>query len=300
MGWIVFWLGGIGLCRPIVEQEARACLSLSPFRAVPGLGVGLSPERTRDQVLTDLGTSNDSGFFARLAGTCPENVPILDVFQDPGDLIVSGTGTSIRFRLEWHHVPGETEFYLTVPKRQTLPVSQISSQLHAVAEQMLARVELRSQPDSVSVRIFSEGRELGGPQSTPVVVKTPPGVFSVQFSRNGLMRRKDTLLVAGGIYEFQADFRSTKVNSGISGSTPPDPLPWWTATGISFALTLWLASRQNQAEAEYHALAATDPAERFESRWRDLRDANILRNTGIGLTLALGGSSAWIQWIRPR
>jgi hypothetical protein len=277
------------------ERNMPVCLSLSPFRAVAALGSGQPrPEELRDEAIAQLDSSLDSSWTAAMAGSCPEHEAILDVFQSPSDIVASADGPTLRIHLEWHHQSGQTEFFLACPNR-TLPSSAtIAEQLLAVARQMSARIELHSVPEGADLRIA--GMAAAQPRlQTPLVLKMPPGVLSVEFSRDGLVRRKDTVVSIGGLYEIRADFQKSRIDPQIH----PDKRitwPWWAATSASLLATLGLQWEQNRAQRAYSDLGATATSAQFDSKWRDLRRANLLRNGFLGLTLVLGGGSAWMEW----
>lgn len=280
-------------------KTMSACLSLSPFRALPALGgIQPSPEELRDKVVSSLGPLLDSNWVVRPAGSCPEHQAILDVFQMPADIVSSTDGPTLRIRLEWHHQPGQTEFFLSCPGRALPPVAAIAEQLRAVAQQMTAQVDFHSTPEGADLNISG----LAGPGEqlqTPLTLKMPPGVLSVEFSRDGLVRRKDTLVSTGGLYDIHADFRRSR----IAPETMPAPRrtwPWWAATSASLLATLCLQWEQNQAQQAYSDLGATATSRQFDSKWRDLRRANLLRNGFLGLTLVVGAGSAWLQWGQTR
>lgn len=270
------------------------CLSLSPFRAVLALGSGkTSPEELRDKVIASLNTSPDPDWTAAMAGSCPEHAATLDVFQMPSDIAASPDGPTLRIHLEWHHQPGQTEFFLPCPNRALPSPSTIAEQLRVVARQMAALVELHSLPEGADLRIA--GLPSSASLRTPLVLKMPPGVLSVEFSRDGLVRRKDTVVSIGGLYEIRADFRRSRIDPQIQ-PVKRRTWPWWAATSASLLATLCLQWEQNQAQRAYSDLGETASAAQFDSKWRDLHRANLLRNGFLGLTLVLGGGSAWMEW----
>lgn len=275
------------------------CLSISPFRAVSALGHGSpSPEDLRDRVLAALNSHGDSAWIARTAGSCPDAMAVLDVFQAPSDVVAGPGGPTLRFRLEWRHQPGQTEFFLPCPNRVAPPADSIALQLRAVAQQMSARVSVRSTPEGIPFRVEGwSGSELD--LVTPLVLKTPPGAFSVEFSRDGLVRRVDTVVSVGGLYEIDADFRTSRIDPKVV-VVAHTTWPWWGATAVAAAATVFFEWRQTQAQSAYSALGPGDPPERFSAKWSDLRQANLLRNGFLGLTLVLGTGSAWLEWGRSR
>lgn len=299
----VLLLAGAGAAQ--THRDANAvrsvpvCLSISPFRALPALDDGLpTPEDLRDQVIAAFRGELDSGWIARAAGSCPEAMAVLDIFQNPSDIEVSADGPVLRIRLEWHHQAGQTEFFLSCPKRALPPVSVVAEQLRAVAQQMVAQVELHSSPEGATLGVSG----LSPPQEalrTPMVLKTPPGAFWAEFSLNGLVRRMDTVVATGGLYDIHADFRTFHIDPGL----PPvshRTWPWWSATAAAAAGAIFFEWRQSQAQIAYSSLGTGDSSDRFSTKWRDLRQANLLRNGFLGLTLVLGTGSAWFEWGQSR
>jgi len=275
------------------------CLSVSPFRAVSALGHGSpSPEDLRDRVLAALNDRDDSAWIARTAGSCPESMAVLDIFQAPSDVVAAPEGPTLRFRLEWRHQPGQTEFFLPCPNRMSPSADSIAQQLRAVAQQMSAQVSVRSTPEGIPFRVDGLPGS-GEPLVTPLVLKTPPGALSVEFSRDGLVRRVDTVVSLGGLYEIDADFRTSRIDPKVVGAVHRT-WPWWGATAVAAATTIFFEWRQTQAQTAYSALGPGDPPERFSAKWSDLREANLLRNGFLGLTLVLGTGSAWLEWSRSR
>jgi len=279
----------------VAVRSVPTCLSVSPFRAVPALGRGSSgPEDLRDRVLAALNRGGDSTWIARAAGSCPDSMAVLDIFQSPSDVVAAPEGLALRFRLEWRHQPGQTEFFLPCPNRTAPPVDTIVQQLRAVAQQMSAQVSLRSTPEGIPFRVEGLSPAVGS-FATPLDLKTPPGAFSVEFSRDGLVRRVDTVVSVGGLYEIDADFRTSRIEPKVV-PVVHRTWPWWGATAIAAATTIYFEWRQTRAQSAYSSLGPTDPPDRFSARWNDLRQANLMRNGFLGLTLVLGTGSAWLEW----
>jgi hypothetical protein len=302
MAWVLLCaFAGMTLASPDTSmvRAVPTCLSISPFRALPALGKGFaSPEDLRDQVIAAFRGQLDSGWIARPAGFCPEPMAVLDIFQMPSDVVVSADGPTLRIRLEWHHQPGQTEFFLPCPKRAPPPAKDFAEQLRAVAQQMAARVELHSVPEGAALRVtgLSVAQES---LRTPMILKAPPGAFSAEFSLNGLTRRMDTVVVTGGLYEIRADFRAAHINPGMV-PTSHRTWPWWGTTAIAAAGAIFFEWRQSNAQIAYSSLGAGDSPDRYTAKWNDLRQANLLRNGFLGFTLILGTGSAWFEWAQNR
>ena len=283
----------------IPTRAVPTCLSISPFRALPALGNGFpSPEDLRDQVIVAFRGQLDSGWIARAAGSCPDPMAILDIFQLPSDVVGSADGPSLRIRMEWHHQAGQTEFFLSCPRRAPPPAGVIAEQLRAVALQMAARVELHSTPEGASLRLSGFPSEQG-PLLAPMVLKAPPGAFTAEFSLNGLVRRMDTVVATGGLYDIHADFRTSHIDPLVP-RVSHRTWPWWCATAAAAATSVFFEWRQSQAQIAYSSLGAGDSPDRYSAKWNELRQANLLRNGFLGLTLILGTGSAWFEWGQSR
>lgn len=300
-------IGGIGSCAWSggAEISQTACLSLSPFRAVSGLrgSVSGSPESLRDQVLAELRRKSGASWIIQAAGGCPDGVAVLDVFQKNEDLVSTPQGSALRFRLEWRQLPGMTEFFFPVSPRQLPQPGIIAEQLQAVASQMLARVEVRSVPESVTLRVVSGGGRIA-PQATPVRLLVPPGPLSLEFQFQDVIRRRDTLVSSGGLYEVEVNFKPSKLVLAPEIAPPPAKVerrswPVWATTGVALAGAMWATYRQEQAQKAYSSLGAADSPEAFDRKWNELRDANRLRNACLGVTLVFAGGAAWMEWGRP-
>ena len=267
------------------------------MRAFPALGNGADgPEKARDRILEALKPKLDSGWIARPAGLCPDHMPVLDLFQLPVDLVQAADGPMLRFRLEWHHQAGETEFFAPCPGRAAPSPIDLAAQLTSVVRQMFAVISLRSNPEPVDLRILNlPNRDW----RTPLQVQIPPGAFFVSFLHDGVERRKDTTVSVGGLYEIRADFLPKHLDPDVgSGGSRPKTWPWWTATALAVCLSAVFEYRQIDAQRAYSDLGPRDSRAKFDQTWSDLRQANLLRNSSLGLTLLLGASSSWLEWGR--
>jgi len=286
-----------------VTRAQPTCLSISPLRAIPAVLGGtdsLGPEGWRDQVLRALRRQRpDSAWFFRKAGECPEAQATIDVFQNPDDVVAGAGGQQLRFRLEWRHSPGQTEFFVPAGGKTPLPSEQIASQLLAVADQMMARVELSSTPSGADVQLGAalENVPLG---KCPMVLLVPPGALSLQFSLGDRRRRMDTLVAIGGFYDVAVDLRLSRIDPKTNLAAPPKTWPIWALTGVSVLGSILAAREQFLAQRAYDRLGSTDAASEFSGRWDDLRTANILRNGFIAASLVFGSAGAWMEWSAAR
>ncbi|MEN9309180.1 MAG: hypothetical protein RL173_3112 [Fibrobacterota bacterium] len=299
--WVVVWGSALSVGTAFGAPDPHSqsiCLSVSPLRAVqaiPGATDSMVPEVWRDQVLRSLRRArSDSGWFFRKAGECPENMATIDVFQKPDDVVSGATGHELRFRLEWRHSPGQTEFFLPVGGKKLPSSEQISAQLLAVADQMMARVELSSSPGGATVRLGSlyEAPPLG---RCPMVLLVPPGALSLQFAYGDRRRRMDTLVAIGGFYEVNADFRPARIDPQTNFE-PRKTWPMWSLTAFAVFGAVWAAREQYVAQRAYDRLGANNEALEFSGKWDDLRTANILRNGFFAVSLAFGTTGAWMEW----
>lgn len=279
------------------DFSVPACLSLSPFRALPSLDARLpDPETARNQVLEAWKSRRGPDWIMRAAGTCPEGMPVLDVFQVPTDILRSPDGPVLRFRMEWRHMAGPTEFFVSCPHSKLPRPDSLASQLFVVAQQMVARIDLESSPDRASLRIPN----LPDTLFTPLLLKTPPGAFSVSFLHDGMERRKDTLVASAGLYEIRADFLPTRIRSDPGAEIRRPTWPAWALTAVAVVAAGVMEWRQEKAQRAYSRLGAGESSDRFDQAWSDLRSANVQRNVAIGLTLFIGAGTSWWEWGRSR
>ncbi len=286
-----------------LELVQTSCLSLSPFRAVSLVRTAAagSAETLRDQVLIELKHETDSAWIFQPAGGCPQGMAVLDVFQKNEDLVSTPQGNSLRFRLEWRQLPGMTEFFLPIPSKTLPSPLAIAEQLRAVASQMLARVDLRSIPDSVSFRVVSAGGKIPM-RSTPARIVVPPGPLSLEFQYQQLVRRRDTLVGSGGLYDLEVNFTPSRLILASTKIPPKDTRrtwPAWAAVGLAVVGSAWTTYQQDQAQKEYSSLGASSSGESFERKWNALREANRIRNACLGATLILAGGAGWLEWDSP-
>lgn len=285
-----------------VRRSEPTCLSISPFRAVPALSGrpdSLGPEGWRDEVVGALRHfRSDSSWIFRKGGDCPESIATIDIFQYPTDVVASAQGQALRLRLEWRHVAGQTEFFVAGGSRNPLDASAIAAQILAVADQMMARVELSSTPPGALVRVGSgaNSRPVG---ECPQLLLVPPGALSLAFSFQNKLRRVDTLVGAGKDYQVLADFQSARIDPRVRWEPRPT-WPLWTLALVSLAGGVWAVREQVIAQRAYSRLGSGDAPATFSTRWSDLRSANLWRNGFISATVGFGLGASWLEWSNGR
>lgn len=286
----------------VVRRLEPTCLAISPLRAIPALAGRkdtLGPEGWRDAVVRSLRqVRRDSSWIFRSAGECPGSVATIDVFQFPGDVVASAQGQVLRMRMEWKHVPGQTEFFLSASDKHPLEPGSVADQLLAVADQQLAHVELSSVPPGATANILSgtEWRNLGlSPQS----ILVPPGALSVSFDSHDKRRRIDTLVDAGKSYLVLADFQAARIDPQVRWE-PRRTWPLWSLTLISVAGGLWATREQVLAQRAYSRLGSSDTPAAFSEKWSRLRTANLWRNGLFSAALVFGIGAGWMEWSNGR
>ena len=287
---------------PGLRRVEPTCLAISPLRAIPAISArkdSLGPEGWRDAVVRSLRQSRtDSSWIFRSAGECPESVAILDVFQFPTDVVASAQGQALRMRMEWKHVAGQTEFFLSASEKHPLEPSSVADQLLTIADQQMAQVELSSLPPGATAKWLSgaQWRSLGpAPQS----ILLPPGALSVSFETNGKQRRIDTLVDAGRNYLVLADFRASRIDPQIRWE-PRRTWPWWSLTLVSVAGGLWATREQVLAQRAYSNLGSGDTPATFSQKWSQLRTANLWRNGLFSAAVVFGIGAGWLEWSNGR
>jgi hypothetical protein len=278
------------------------CLAISPLRAIPALAGqtdSLGPEGWRDAVVRSLRQSRtDSNWIFRPAGECPQSVATLDVFQFPTDVVASAQGQALRMRMEWKHVPGQSEFFLSASERHPLDPASVANQLLTIADQQMAQVELASLPPGATAKLLSgeDWRTLG---PTPQSILVPPGALSVSFDFRDKKRRIDTLVDAGRSYLVLADFRAARIDPQVRWE-PRRTWPLWSLTLISVAGGLWATREQVLAQRAYSRLGSSDTPAAFSERWSRLRAANLWRNGLFSAAVVFGIGAGWLEWSNGR
>lgn len=285
-----------------VRRSEPVCLAISPLRAVAALAGKrdtLGPEGWRDALLASLRKARpDSSLVFRAAGECPEGGAVLDVFQLPTDVVASAQGQAMLLRMEWKHVAGPTEFFLSPGPKGAMDPALIASQLLPVVDQRMARIELSSAPAGAEIALLSA---TGAPAlgQSPQSLLVPPGALSVSFQLQGKQRRIDTLVVAGSSYQVFADFQVVRIDPQVHWE-PPRAWPLWSLAAVSLAGGLWAAREQVLAQRAYSRLGPSDGSATFAQRWSDLRTANLWRNGLFSASAVFTLGAGWLEWSSRR
>lgn len=281
-----------------VRRVEPTCLAISPLRAIPALTGrkdSLGPEGWRDAVVRALRQARtDSNWIFRPAGECPESVATIDVFQLPTDVVASPQGQVLRMRMEWKHVVGQSEFFLSASETHPLEPLSIANQLLAIADQRMAQIELSSLPPGAIAKILS-GAQWHTLGPSPQSILVPPGALSVAFDSPGMQRRIDTLVGSGRNYLVVADFRAERIDPRVSWE-PRRTWPWWSLALISVAGGLWATREQVLAQRAYSRLGSGDSPETYSEKWSQLRTANLWRNGLFSAALVVGTGASWMEW----
>lgn len=281
--------GGAVLLLSCDPGAAGLCLSVSPFRASSGAdsaAVRIQKDRLLDSLREQLG----SGWRVEPAGRCPGGMTILDLFQRPGDLVESSGSTLLRVRLEWRQTPGLTLVTLEPPGRLQGDVSLWSRTLAAtVRTQMLVPLQVSADAEGATV-----AGDLSG--TLPASGLLPPGPLRLRaVAANHLPLNVDTVLGLGRPVQLDLHLqRLAQAGGGRKRSRKG-----WVAYGAGVAClggAAWFAWRQQQATDRYRSLAENAPPAQFQSRWSDVRQANLLRNGLAGGSLGAFGIGIALQW----
>jgi len=264
-------------------RQRPACLSLSPLRALPAARLDSAQGSAwRDRLLDSLRPRlQGSGWILAAAGRCPDDLPILDAFQQPGDLTRDADGALLKVRMEWRHRSGTTIALLDDPDHPESQLGLWASQLALTANLQLGRVEILADR-SVQVLLRTETATWRRWGSTPLEWSQAPGPLHLRLQGSGLQRDLDTLLEIGQALKLRIATPPAQARSRWE-------IPAWTASALCLAGGLWYSLQMEQAYARYARLDGQDPDPSFSTAWSDVRRANLLRNTllaGSGTFLA--------------
>jgi hypothetical protein len=257
-------------------RQEPACLSLSPLRALPAARLDSARGAWwRDRLADSLKKRLDnSKWVLASAGQCPEGLPVLDVFQQPGDLTRDADGSLVKLRFEWRHRPGTTFAILDDPDHPESRVGLWASQVKVAADLQMGTVAITSPlPTKVSLLASnSSWRALG---ETPQEWSQAPGRFTLRLSREGQTRDIDTLLESG---------QRLRLDAPVFPATTPDKprsrwsIPLWGASALCLAGGLWYSLEMERAYSRYSRLDASNSPQDFDDQWDEVRNANLLRN----------------------
>ncbi|MCB9496858.1 MAG: hypothetical protein H6686_08255 [Fibrobacteria bacterium] len=285
-------LAGNGtLAEAVPALATPACLSLSPLRALPAAHLDSAQGAWwRDRLIDSLEPLlAESSWQPRRAGDCPEDAPILDGFQEPGDLTRDEDGALVKIRLEWRHQSGSTIALLDDPDHPEQQLGIWARQVALSARLQLASVDLESEHPLLVRRLDDNDRwtRMG---STPVSWAQPPGRLRLSIHAPGQADRiLDTLLMAG---------RSLRLSLP---SQPPKPKSFWEwptlgASALCLAAGLWYSLEMDKAYAQYSRLDQSATPGEFSSSWDRVRSANLLRNSFLAGSGALLSVAAYIHF----
>lgn len=283
-GSVLFLLSllGILLGTPVLALDAPkghqvpACLSLSPLRALPSARLDSAQGAWwRDRLADSLKTRME-GTMWRLAaaGNCPEGLPTLDVFQQPGDLTRDQDGSLVKLRFEWRHRPGTTLAILDDPDHPESRIGLWASQVLVAANLQLGHISVTApRPAKVSHLHGSSWSAIG---ETPQEWSQPPGQLRLRLEFHGDDPRDiDTLLEAG---------QTLRLNVVPTSPAPSRnrrsrwAIPLWSASALCLVGGLWYSLEMERAYSRYSRLDSSNSAQEFDDKWGEVRQANTLRN----------------------
>lgn len=268
---------------PSVRQRP-ACLSLSPLRALPVARLDSARGSWwRDRLLDSLAVRmSGTGWRLAAAGHCPEGMPVLDVFQQPGDLSRDADGALVRLRMEWRHQNGTTIALLDDPDHPETQLGTWASQVKLSANLQLARVTVLAERP---VRVYQQEddltwRRLG---EAPLDWTQAPGPLRLRVDASGSGKRDfDTTVETGQTLKWTLNLPPAPARSRWS-------VPLWSASALCLAGGLWYSLEMERAYSRYARLDAHAPDAAFGSAWDRVENAQLWRNvllTGSGTFLA--------------
>lgn len=266
-------------------RQDPACLSLSPLRALPAARLDSARGSWwRDRLVDSLRPRlSGSAWILASAGQCPDGMPVLDVFQQPGDLTRDADGSLVKLRLEWRHQPGLSFALLDDPDHPESRIGLWASQLRVAADLQLGHVDVSSPVPTPLARLT--GRTWVSQGETPVGWAQPPGPVRLRIGTRGDARRDlDTIVESGQSLRLAIP----------APATPPKPrrsrweLPMWGASALCLVGGLWYSLETERAYSRYSRLDASNPSADFDDSWAEVRRANLLRN------ILLAGSGSFL------
>lgn len=282
----VFPILAAGPDSPAVRQHP-ACLFLSPLRALPAVRLDSARgswwrDRLRDSLVVRMA---GSGWTIASGSDCPESLPILDVFQQPGDLTRDADGALVKVRMEWRHQNGTTIALLDDPDHPESRLGIWASQIKVTADLQLARVSVEAaQGQNLFLRTpHTPWRRLG---PTPQEWLQAPGPLQMRAEarRTDATTTLDTTLEAGQSLRWVVPTVAVPSKSRWT-------LPLWGVSALCLAGGLWYSLEVERAYSRYSRLGPQDPDPSFSQAWQDVENAQTLRAAffAVGGT-ALGGA----------
>lgn len=282
----VFPILAAGPDSPAVRQHP-ACLFLSPLRALPAARLDSARgswwrDRLRDSLAPRLA---GSGWILASGSECPDALPILDIFQQPGDLTRDADGALVKVRMEWRHQNGTTIALLDDPDHPESRLGLWATQIKVTADLQLARVSVDAdQAQNLFLRTpHTPWRRLG---ATPQEWLQAPGPLQMRAEarRSDAIRTLDTTLEAGQNLRWVVPTVPVPSRSRWT-------LPFWGVSALCLAGGLWYSLEVERAYSRYSRLGPQDPDPAFSQAWQDVETAQTLRAAffAVGGT-ALGGA----------
>lgn len=269
----------------------RPCLSVSPFRASQS-GDTATVKAVKQRLLDSLRSRLGVRWQVEAAGGCPGDAPVLDLFQRPGDLVEAGGNSILRARLEWRHAAGMVIVSLEPQGRLQGDAGLWATMLEAtIRTQLLVPIQVSSDAAGGSVT-----GDLAG--LLPVSGMLPPGVVRLRVEAEGRIPVVlDTLLVPGQPLQLDVHLLPLPVAMPASRARSARRSHWaaYGVGGLCLAGAGWFALRQASAQERYASLDAGASRSQFDSRWGDLRQANLWRNGLGGAGLGALGIGALLQ-----
>lgn len=255
-------------------RQDPACLSLSPLRALPAARLDSARGSWwRDRLADSLRPRLEgTGWILASAGACPDGMPVLDVFQQPGDLVRDADGSIVKLRLEWRHRPGTSLALLDDPDHPESRMGVWASQVKVAADIQLGHVSLVAPlPVKVSLAQGDSWKRLG---ETPLDWMQAPGPLRLRLESKGHVQRDlDTLLEAGQTLRLNLPAPATSTNHRSRWA-----IPLWSASALCLAGGLWYSLEMESAYSRYSRLDASNSPEEFDNAWSEVRRDNLLRN----------------------
>jgi len=273
---------------PPTALQHPACLSLSPLRALPAARLDSARGAWwRDRLADSLAVRlHGTGWILASAGKCPEGLPILDVFQQPGDLTRDADGALVKLRMEWRQHSGTAVALLSDPDHPEAQLGLWASQTLVTANFQRGQVTLVAEhPVTVLQSSDAQGwKRLG---ETPLDWSQAPGLLRLRVQANGSVAKDlDTVLEAGQTLRWNIPVptkppaRHTRLEFSLIG-----------ASALCLVGGLWYSLEMERAYTRYSRLDAQSPDDAFGLAWNEVERDNLLR------TILLAGSGTLLAGV---